>query len=105
MLQGRTPTADEKAHMDRVACLPCIVCVLHYGKRTPAEVHHLDGKTKPGAHFLVIPLCKPHHRGGVRNDRIVSLHPHKAEFEKRYGNVDLLLAKTINWLEQGKYGC
>jgi len=24
-------------------------------------IHHVDGKTKPGAHFNTIPLCDGHH--------------------------------------------
>lgn len=43
-----------KAHMARVAQLPCMVCGV-YG----VEVHH---EGKPRSDMNVLPLCPPHHR-------------------------------------------
>lgn len=99
-MKGRTPTADEKRHMDAVQAMGCIVCRLELSVFSPAEIHHTDGKTKPGAHKRVMPLCFRHHREGVCCDEYVSRHPFKAEFERRHGaeeellnHVDVLLSQ------------
>jgi len=80
--------------MDSICQLGCIVCRLHLDCETPAEVHHIDGKTKPEAHLKTIPLCFHHHREGVNNDTYVSRHPYKAEFVKRYGTEEELLQRV-----------
>lgn len=90
-MKGRTPTRDEREHMDRVREIGCIVCREFHGELSPAEIHHLDGKTKPGAHFKVLPLCTLHHRGGVDVPACTSRHPYKARFEERYGSEEELL--------------
>lgn len=98
-MKGRTPTAEEKRHMNKVAQLGCIVCWLHKGMYTPACVHHLDGKTKQGAHFNVIPLCPIHHDGRVDDEFATSRHPYKRRFEHRYGAESYLLSETLKMLE------
>lgn len=61
-LKGRTPTAAERVVMDALGKLPCIACLQH-GKESPLiSLHHIDGRTKPGAHLLQIPLCDHHHQ-------------------------------------------
>jgi hypothetical protein len=80
--------------MDSVSQMGCIVCKLHYDCFTPAEIHHISGKTKPGAHLKTIGLCYRHHREGVNNEMYVSRHPNKREFEKRYGTEEYLLEQT-----------
>jgi hypothetical protein len=98
-MKGRSPTAEEKRYLSAVADLGCIVCHLHYGQTTPAEIHHIDGKTKPGAHFQVLPLCWLHHRSG-RDDFVGasrhSVHARggKRAFEARYGTEAELLEKV-----------
>lgn len=90
-MRGRPPTADEKRWMNDVASLGCIVCRKEGKEQTPAEIHHLDGKTKTGAHFHVIPLCYFHHREGSTSPLFVSRHPYKRRFEERYGTeLDLM---------------
>lgn len=93
-MKGRTPTADEDRHLKQVVQLGCICCRLDMGVFTPAEIHHLTGKTGPGAHFNVIPLCPVHHRGGNDNSLYTSRHPYKARFEQRYGSEQYLKEKT-----------
>jgi hypothetical protein len=48
--------------MDKVAAIGCIICKLYEGVYSPAAIHHIDGKTKPGCHFHVLPLCGNHHQ-------------------------------------------
>lgn len=94
---GRKPTAKEKRHMSRVADLGCIVCILQNLGDSPAAIHHTEGKTKPGAHFLVLPLCGAHHQTGGYG---VALHAGKKEFERRYGTESYLLEQTNLLLEK-----
>lgn len=95
-MKGRSPTADEKRHMSKVADLGCIVCRLFLGEQSPAAIHHTGGKTKQGAHFKVLPLCGPHHQTGGYG---VALHAGKKEFERKYGTEQDLLQKVDELLE------
>jgi hypothetical protein len=89
-MKGRNPNSKEKKHMDRVSQLGCIVCYLQGFYGVPAEIHHIEGKTKPDTHFKVLPLCFEHHRMGSDMEPI-SRHPYKARFEKAYGTEYKLL--------------
>jgi rubredoxin len=93
-MKGRNPNKKEKIWMDSISTLGCIVCRLHYDCESPAEIHHIDGKTKPDAHMNTIPLCYRHHREGVNNDLYVSRHPYKTEFIERYGTEEHLLEEV-----------
>lgn len=93
-MKGRNPNKQEKMWMDSISRVGCIVCNIFYDCHTPAEIHHIDGKTKPEAHLKTIPLCYRHHREGVKNDLYVSRHPFKHEFEERYGTEENLLEKV-----------
>jgi hypothetical protein len=93
-VKGRTPNMREKAWMDKISHLGCIVCLKYEDVYTPSEVHHIQGKTKPGAHLLTLPLCFNHHREGSMNGLWVSRHPWKTEFEKRYGKEEELLKEV-----------
>ena len=93
-MKGRTPTKKEKDWMDAAAKIGCIVCHLHEGTYSPASIHHIEGKTKNGAHLKSIPLCWFHHQSGTDDHTCVSRHPHKKAFESRYGDEYTLLAKT-----------
>ncbi len=59
-------TKAERAHMNRLAEMGCILC-RHLGTPgTPAEIHHIRTGTGAGrraSHFNTIPLCAYHHRG------------------------------------------
>ena len=89
MLASRKPTSAEKAHMAAVAALGCIVCRREMGVYSPAAIHHVEGKTKPGAHFKVLALCSAHHQTGGYG---VALHAGRAEWERRYGTQAELMA-------------
>ena len=50
-----------KHHMDKVAQLPCVICLYKLGIETrPVHVHH---DTVPADDFAVAPLCPEHHQG------------------------------------------
>ena len=91
-----TPTKAEKQHWDKVAQLGCIACIKD-GYRNPlVSIHHIDGRTKKGAHMKVLPLCAGHHQDGTGNDKnMIAVHPYKARFEAAYGKQEDLLAKVM----------
>lgn len=63
--KGRTPTAEERRIMDALGKLPCIACYMHGVITEVVALHHIDGRTKPGAHKKVLPLCDCHHQGAA----------------------------------------
>lgn len=99
-LKGRPPTAEESRFMDRMGKLPCIACRKDGWTNHKISLHHIDGRTKPGAHFLVLPLCGPHHLQDDTDPRQrISLHGRKATFRERYGAERELLAECIEILD------
>jgi hypothetical protein len=104
-LKGRTPTAAERIVMDALGKLPCIACLQH-GKESPLiSLHHIDGRTKTGAHLLQLPLCDPHHQHAaplhVRTEFpwLVPVHADgitggKAEFSRHNGTEQELMIKA-----------
>jgi hypothetical protein len=65
-LKGKAPkTYELKLHND-IAAIGCICCInlgliAAFESATFVSVHHTDGRTKPGAHEKVLPLCAGHH--------------------------------------------
>lgn len=99
-MKGRRPTAEEARFMDAIAKLGCVACRKDGWENLDVSVHHVDGRTKPGAHMLVLPLCAGHHQDGTgANPTLIAVHPHKARFEERYGTQRELLAECMAMLE------
>lgn len=64
----KTPSREERKHMNAVAELGCAVCRRLGFPGTPAELHHPRAGTGAGrraSHMDVIPLCPDHHRGSL----------------------------------------
>lgn len=98
-MKGRAPTAMEAWFMDRMGTLPCICCLKDGWENREISLHHIDGRTKPGAHFLVLALCAGHHQDGTGpNPSLIAVHPYKARFEARYGTQMDLLAECMAML-------
>lgn len=98
-MKGRPPTAEEARFMDAIAQLGCIACKKDGWHNPDVSVHHVDGRTKPGAHLLVLPLCAGHHQNGTGpNPTLIAVHPYKARFEERYGAQRDLLAECVAML-------
>lgn len=94
-MKGRTPTATESRFMDAVAGLGCVACEKDGIANPWISLHHIDGRTKPGAHFLILPLCAPHHQQDDTDPlERPSVHGRKATFEQRYGTELELLAEA-----------
>lgn len=95
-MKGRAPNKAERDHMARVQDLGCICCRSMGHMDSPAELHHTIGKTKPDAHFKVLPLCSRHHRCACPNGDYATRHAPgrragKFEFERAYGTEQQLL--------------
>jgi hypothetical protein len=99
-MKGRPPTAEEARFMDKMGQLPCIACLKDGWTNHVISLHHIDGRTKPGAHFVVLPLCAEHHQQDDSDVRQrISVHGHKKPFVARYGTELELLAECISLIE------
>lgn len=98
-MKGRTPTAAEKVHWSRVAALGCIACRKDGLHNPMVSIHHVDGRTKAGAHMRVLPLCAGHHQDGTGAAGLIAVHPWKARFEARYGTQESLLREVEGLLD------
>lgn len=96
----RAVTAEEKTLWNRMATeIGCIACWIDGVFNSFVSIHHIDGRTKPGCHKKVLPVCAPHHQ---RDDSDpagrISIHPDKKRFEQRYGSQYDLLAMVLKQL-------
>ena len=76
---------EEKKWMNFLGAYGCVIC------HRPCEIHHLLSGGRRIGHLDSISLCMEHHRGGYNTESIVSRHPWKRAFEKRYGTEKQLL--------------
>lgn len=93
-----TTTAQEKAHMGRVAELGCLACLNMGHPGTWAEVHHaraFAGLGQRSTAFHTMPLCPNHHRHGGSG---VAVHAGIQSFERNHGTERDLLAQTLRML-------
>lgn len=99
-LKGRPPTVAERAFMDLAGAVPCMACEKD-GRHNPhVSLHHVRGRTAPGAHFLVLPLCGPHHQQDDTDPlERVALHGAKKIFGQLYGTEAQLLAELYALLD------
>lgn len=81
----------DRAHLDALCQLGCIVCQREGYGYSECEVHHLRagrGMSQRSAHTRAIGLCPPHHRTGGHG---VAFHAGKQAFEARFGTEEELL--------------
>ncbi|WP_330114095.1 Ref family recombination enhancement nuclease [Pseudomonas sp. JS3066] len=99
MMQGRTVTQAQKDwHHMLVSGVGCIACRVEAGEFNDfCSIHHIDGRTKPHAHWNVLPLCAAHHQTGGEG---VAFHHNKARFEKRFGTQRELLERCMQLLAE-----
>ena len=96
----RAVTAQEKELWDRLAGLGCVACMKDGHYNPHVSIHHVDGRTKPGCHLLVLPLCGPHHQDD--GSGAIAVHPWKARFEERYGDQRMLVLECMKLLKLEK---
>ncbi|MOA46128.1 hypothetical protein D3C78_1686050 [compost metagenome] len=100
-MKGRTPTRHEKHLHDRLASeVGCIACRKDGIRNMQVSIHHIDGRTKPGAHLKVLPLCAGHHQDGTGAPGLIAVHPWKRRFEARYGTQLELLEDCMELLAE-----
>lgn len=102
-MKGRAPNASEKRFHDLLASVVgCIACRQEGMYTDYVSIHHIDGRTKPDAHWLVLPLCGPHHQDmGISG--VIPVHPYKTRFEAAYGKQTVLLKRAIQILLDGGF--
>lgn len=96
-MKGRSATLAQKHFHGVMADLGCVACNKD-GMFTPhVSIHHIDGRTKPHAHWLVLPVCGPHHQDmGIPG--VEAIHKNKARFEAKYGAQRDLLRECLQTL-------
>lgn len=89
-MKGASVSAAQKSFHDQLASrIGCVACRMDGIFNDYVSIHHIDGRTKPDAHWKVLPLCASHHQD---DGLAIAVHPHKAMFETRYGKqMDLLV--------------
>lgn len=90
----------ELEYHNKVREIGCIVCKIFLRVFSECDVHHLVIGSRRKGHMEAIGLCPTHHRSGLNNAYVVSRHPWKREFEKRYGTEEGLLTITRGLIEQ-----
>ena len=91
-MKGRTPSAAEQKHMNIVGEMACYPCEVDGFINFYISLHHVDGRTKPGAHFKVIPLCAEHHQHTDLDPMgRIGIHPYKKRFEELYGTSEQIV--------------
>lgn len=94
-------TKLERAWMDAITQIGCIVCALfEKAPGTPGAVHHLKEGGRRTSHLDTICLCDPGHHQNSPTPAKISRHPNKARFEKAYGTEEDLLAMSRVMVEK-----
>lgn len=94
-MKGRAPSAAERKFMDAIASLGCLACRKDGVTNAFISLHHIAGRTAPGAHFQVLPLCAEHHQHDDTDPAgRIGVHPFRARFELKYGSQLKLLAEA-----------
>lgn len=96
-MKGTSVSVAQKAFHDQlVSGIGCVACRMDNIFNDYVSIHHIDGRTKPDAHWKVLPLCASHHQD---DGLAIAVHPHKAMFETRYGKQMDLLVWCIEQLQ------
>ena len=88
-MKGGSVTAQQKRwHNTLVTTVGCVACRVSMGiHNDQCSIHHVDGRTKPHAHWYVLPLCAGHHQHGYGGAWFpgFAVHGQKVAFEQAYG--------------------
>lgn len=99
-MKGRATTKAEKLfHGQLCRYVGCVACLLDGNFNDYCSVHHIDGRTKPWAHWLVLPLCAGHHQDGTGRAGLLAVHPWRFRFEEMYGPQPFLLHVCLDLLQ------
>ena len=95
-MKGRNPDAGESKWHDKVATYGCYCCRKMGLHNTYILLHHCDGRTKPGAHYLVIPLCSDHHDRYVKT----GFHYNPGAWRKIWGRENAIIIELFEFFEE-----
>lgn len=99
-MKGRNPTAEQMRFWDMLASnIGCVASRMDGFVDMHCSIHHIDGRTKPDAHWLVLPLSAGNHQDGTGAPGRIAVHPWKTRFEERYGRQRVLLVWCIEQLQ------
>lgn len=104
-MKGKNPSYTQHRYWDLLArYVGCIACHKEFGARNyEVSIHHVDGRTKPDAHWLVLPLCAGHHQDGTGAPGLIAVHPWKRRFEDKFGSQEELISECCDQLENLGY--
>tara|TARA_R110002153_G_C13332612_1_gene498568 strand:- start:6415 stop:6714 length:300 start_codon:yes stop_codon:yes gene_type:complete len=96
-MKGKSRTKADIEFQNKIASIGCIVCLNQGIENHHISIHHIDGRTKAGAHRKVLPLCYRHHQlqDNDKPKHWQTLHANKAEFEREYGTQHKLLEQCM----------
>ena len=94
-MKGRSANLAQKHYHSLLADLGCIACRKHGIHNASVSIHHINGRTRPLAHWQVLPLCSGHHQDGTGAQGLIAIHPWKGRFEAKYGSQSDLLKECI----------
>jgi hypothetical protein len=114
-LVGVTRTRAEVELHDIMAALGCICCIkqglISPFSGTLVSIHHMNGRTAPGCHLKVLPLCAWHHDMPIPKDNpqyskylnVFPIHAKGAEggrvpWEKVNGTQEALLLEVLAYI-------
>jgi hypothetical protein len=98
-MKGKAPSKAERGYHDRLAnVVGCIACRKDGRVNHHVSIHHIEGRTRPGCHMRVLPLCFYHHM--PNGEGIESVHGNKARFEAKYGKQSELQAECNRILDR-----
>lgn len=102
-MKGVAPTSEQRRFHDLLCSIVgCAACRLHGVFNTHVSVHHIAGRTKKLAQWLVLPLCAGHHQDGNGAPWMIAVHPWTTRFEEKYGKQLDLLRRCIRFLIASK---
>lgn len=93
-MKGKTRNKEELEWQDKIAQYGCYCCREMGIENDYILIHHTDGRTKPGAHFRVIPLCSYHHD----YHQTEGLHANTGAWRKKWGRESEILFKLSEWV-------
>ncbi|QQP86923.1 Ref family recombination enhancement nuclease [Entomomonas asaccharolytica] len=97
MLVGSV-TIEQKKYWNLLCSeVGCIACMKEGNPNDWVSIHHIEGRTKKDAHWLVLSLCASHHQD---NGMAIAVHPYKKRFENRYGNQYQLMSDSVSILKR-----
>lgn len=99
-MKGRSVSEAEKGYHDKLArVIGCIACRKDGRFNDEVSIHHCEGRTRPGCHRRVLPLCFYHHM--PNGEGVESVHGNKYRFEQKYGTQRELMDECNRILDRG----